>query len=341
MIAIHYPRASIRHRPAYNVRAMIVDSEIYADGHRTEACPLEETLKTCRRRGGFAWIDLYGPSREEFDSVAQDFGLHKLAVEDAMKTHQRPKLQHFGDLLFLVLKPARYLEKPETVELGEIHVFLGPDFVLVVRHGETSSFHKLRERMERDPDLLRLGPAAVLCAVLERVVDDYESVVDGLGNDIDEIEDEVFGGSPDARRIYELSREVLSFRRAVQPLARMLEHLTGESPYSVAPEVIRHLRTVHDHALRTSEQVEGFRELLSNVLSVNLTLVSVRQNNQVQKISAWAAILIVPTIITGIYGMNFRYLPELNWVLGYPFALLLMVVISALLYLWFKRSGWL
>ncbi|MGB3632713.1 MAG: magnesium/cobalt transporter CorA [Rubrobacteraceae bacterium] len=320
---------------------MIVDSEIYADGHRTEPCPLEETLEACRQRNGFAWIDFYEPSKKEFDSVARDFGLHKLAVEDAAKAHQRPKLQQFGEVLFMVLKSARYLEESETVEFGEIHVFMGPDFVLVIRRGEASPLHKLRERLEENPDLLLVGPTAVLHAVLERIVGDYEPVVEGLGNDMDEIEEEVFGGKPDARRIYELSREVLSFRRAVQPLARILEHLTTGSPYNLNPEIIRHLRAVHDQTLRTSEQVEGFRELLSNILSVNLTLVSVEQNNQVQKISAWAAILIVPTIITGLYGMNFRYMPELNWLLGYPFAILLMVAISALLYLRFKRSGWL
>lgn len=320
---------------------MIVDSEIYADGYRTEPCPLEETLKVCQRRNGFAWIDLYKPSQKELDSVAQDFGLHKLAVEDATKAHQRPKLQQFGDVLLLVLKAARYLEKSEAVEFGEIQVFMGQDFVLVVRYGEASSLPKLRESMEENPDLLRLGPTAVLWAVLGRIVEDYDPVVEGLGNDIDEVEDEVFGGSPDARRIYELSREVLAFRRAVHPLAGMLEHLTRESLQGMDPEIIRHLRNIHDHALRTSEQVEGFRELLSNILSVNLTLVSIEQNNQVQKISAWAAILIVPTIITGVYGMNFRYMPELNWLLGYPFALLLMVSISALLYVWFRRSGWL
>lgn len=320
---------------------MIVESVIYADGHRIEPCPLEETLEVCQRREGFAWTELYEPSREELDSVARNFDLHKLSVKDAAKTHQRPKLQQFGENLFLVLKSAHYLEKPEVVKFGEIHVFLGANFILVVRHGAAPSLNNLREEMQKDPDLLRRGPSVVLYAVLERIVEGYDPVVEGLGNDIDEIEDEVFGGHPDARRIYELSREVLSFRRAVQPLARMLEHLAAESPYSVDPEIVRQLHTIHDHVLRTSEQIEGFRELLSNVLSVNLTLVSIQQNNQVQKISAWAAILIVPTIITGVYGMNFRYMPELNWLLGYPFALLLMVGISALLYLWFKRSGWL
>ena len=286
-------------------------------------------------------VQLYEPTLEELHPVAQSFGLPDMLVEEATKSHQRPKLGRIQDVLFVVLKSARYLEKPEAVELGETHLFLGPNFVLVVRYGGGSSLQGVREELEAKPDLLRRGPASVLYATIERVVEDYDPVVEGLENDIDEIEAEVFGGNPDARRIYELSREVLAFRRAVQPLPRMLEYLTTESRYELDTDIAHYLHTVRDQALRTSEQTEGFRELLSNILNVNLTLVGLQQNEQVQKISAWAAILIIPTIITGVYGMNFRYMPELNWLLGYPFALSLILVISALLYLWFRRSGWL
>jgi magnesium transporter len=184
--------------------------------------------------------------------------------------------------------------------------------------------------------------------VVNKVVGDYEPVVDGLGNDVEEIEEQVFGGNAAvSRRIYELSREVLQFRRAAQPLAKVLEHLSGESN-GLDHDVVRRLRSAHDHVLRISEQIDGFRELLSNILNVNLTLVSIeqnaamqRQNVQVQKISAWAAIVAVPTLITGIYGMNFQYMPETHWLLGYPFALALMLVISGLLYRGFRRAGWL
>ena len=328
--------------PANNVR-VIVDNAIYVDGRRTEAYPLEDTYETCQERGGFAWIGLYEPSREEFDSVAGELELHELAVKDARKAHSRPKVERYGDTLFVVLKAARYVEDAETVEFGEIDTFVGRDFIVTIRHGEASELKEVRRQVEGNRDLLRRGPAAILYAIMERVVDDYGPVVEGLENDIDEIETEVFGENPDAsRRIYELSREVIEFHRATQPLAGALERLTESGTHGVEDvEVERYLRAIEDRVRRTTEQIEGFRELLSNILSVNLTAVSVRQNDQVQKISAWAAILIVPTIITGIYGMNFVYMPELGWLLGYPFALALIVATSVLLYLGFKRSGWL
>jgi len=322
---------------------VIVDNAVYVDGRRTESCALEDTYETSRERGGFAWISLDEPSREEFDSVAGELGLHELAVEDALKPHSRPKVQRYGDSLFVVLKAARYLEDSDTVEFGEIDAFVGRDFIVTVRHGEASELKEVRRQLEGNRDLLRRGPTAILYAIMERVVDGYGPVVDGLENDIDEIETEVFGGNPNvSRRIYELSREVIEFHRATQPLAGALERLTESTAHGVEDEEVkRYLRAVEDRVLRTTEQIESFRELLSNILGVNLTSMSVRQNEQVKKISAWAAILIVPTIITGVYGMNFVYMPELGWLLGYPFALLLMVTTSALLYLGFKRSGWL
>lgn len=321
---------------------MIVDSAIYVDGRRSEPRPLEGARETCLARGGFAWIGLYEPTREEFDSVAGEFGLHELAVKDAVKEHLRPKVERYGEDLFVVLMAARYLEETETVEFGEIHAFVGQNFIVTVRHGQTPELGKVRRRMEESPELLKRGPAAVLYTIMDRVVEDYGPVIEGLENDIDEIETEVFGGNPGvSRRIYELSREVIRFHRATQPLAGALQHLTSEAGDAVDPDVGRYLRNVRDRVLRVTEQIEGFRELLSNILNVNLTMVSVQQNDQVQKISAWAAILIVPTIITGVYGMNFQHMPELAWGLGYPFALFLMVFVSALLYLGFKRSGWL
>ena len=328
---------------------MILENAVYVDGRRSTPCSLEQTREACRERGGFAWVGLYEPSGEEFDSVAGEFGLRELALKDAIKAHQRPKVERYGDSLFVVLKAARYVEETEAVEFGEIHAFVGPDFVVTVRYGEASELRDVRHWIEGEPELLRRGPTAVLYAIMDRVVDDYGPVVEGLQNDIDEIEAEVFGDTPQvSRRIYELSREVIQFHKATQPLAGALEWLDGEDSGGVDPELRRALRDVRDHVLRTTEQIGGFRELLQNILSVNLTMVSVeqnarmqRQNNQVQKVSAWAAILIVPTIVTGVYGMNFDHMPELNWLLGYPFALALMVAIPVLLYLGFKRSGWL
>ena len=320
---------------------MISDSAIYVDGKRTEPPGLEGTSH-------FAWVELDEPDDEELASVDLEFGLPDVAVRDAVKTHHRPRLDRYGEMLFVVLRTASYLDEEERVEFGEIHIFLGKDFVVTVRHGRPSSLKGVREEMEDQPGFLGRGPGAVLWAVVDRVVDGYDPVIDGLENDVDEIEEQVFGGDADvSRRIYELSREVLEFRRAVQPLAKVLEHLSGEA-HGVDREVLRRMRGVQDRALRISEQIDGFRELLSNILSVNLTIVSVEQNAamqhqsvQVQKISAWAAILAVPTLISGVYGMNFRYMPELNAYLGYPYALVLMLLISGLLYLGFKRAGWL
>src|ERR687897_3626612 len=333
---------------------MIVDNAIYVDGRRTaEPSSLHDTHEAVRRQGGLAWIGLHAPTEEEFSSVAGEFGLHPLAVEDAVKAHQRPKIELYAGTLFVVLRPARYVDETETVEFGEVHVFVGEDFVVTVRHGEASELGRVRGRLEDDPELLRLGSEAVLYAVLDQVVDDYAPVVAGLENDIDEIEVEVFSGNAGvSRRIYELSREVIEFQRAIKPLPGIVGRLIGGAEN---PELQRYLRDVQDHALRVTEQVASFRELLQNILSVNLTLVglsqneevkaiseaSIAQNDEVKRISAWAAILFAPTLVGTVYGMNFERMPELHWALGYPFALALMLLISVSLYLVFKRRGWL
>jgi len=337
---------------------MIVDNAIYVDGHRaSEPRSLRETYEALRKERGVAWIGLYRPTEEEFASVAEEFELHELAVEDALEAHQRPKLERYGQTLFVVLRPARYLDDPEEVEFGEIHVFVGEDFVITVRHGEAPALREVRRRLEADPELLVRGPEAILYAIMDRVVDGYAPVVRGLENDIDEIEVEVFSGNPGvSRRTYELSREVIEFQRAVKPLSGMLASLiAGFEKYGVDPELQRYLRDVQDHAIEVTERVSGFKDLLQNILSVNLTLVglqqneevkalseaSIRQNDEVKKISAWAAILFAPTLIGTIYGMNFDHMPELHWALGYPFALVLMALVSATLYLVFKNRGWL
>ena len=322
---------------------MIVDNAIYVDGRPTaEPGTLRETYEAVRDRRGVAWIGLYKPTEEEFSSVAGEFGLHRLAVEDATDAHQRPKLERYGETLFVVLKPARYLDEEERVEFGEVHVFVGEDFVVTVRHGEAPDLGGVREQLEADPEHLRRGPEAILHAIMDRVVDDdYGPVVDGLENDIEEIEAEVFGGNPNvSRRIYELSREVIEFQRATEPLDGVLGDMMRDDAIDVDPEVRRHLRDVRDHVLQVTERLAGFCELLQSILSVNLTLANLAQNEEVKKISAWAAILFAPTLIGTIYGMNFTYMPELDWPLGYPFALVLMAFTSLGLYLIFKRRGW-
>src|SRR5215208_5165195 len=351
---------------------MIVNNVVYdVDGRQVaESRSLRETYEALRKEHGVAWIALYRPTEEEFASVAEEFGLHELAVEDALEAHQRPKIERYGDTLFLVLRPARYLDAPEEVEFGEIHVFVGEDFVVSVRHGEASTLDRVRRELESMPEMLRRGPVAILYAIMDHVVDDYAPVVAGLENDIDETETDVFGGNMGvSRRIYELSREAIQCRRATAPLVEVLSNLVEDNAYQVDPEVRRYLRDVRDHALRLTDKVVALGELLQNILMVNLTLVnlsqnekvtkltevnikqteevnsltqaSIAQNDQVKKISAWAAMLVVPTIVTGVYGMNFEYMPELHWLFGYPFALALIVVVSVGLYFIFKRSSWL
>jgi magnesium transporter len=326
---------------------MIVDRAVYRDGARVaEPDDFAELHAACQAADAVAWLGLYEPNKEEFAAVAREFDLHELAVEDAVKAHQRPKLERYGDSLFLVLRPARYVDETETVLFGEVAIFVGPQFVITVRHGDAPELGAVRRRLEARPDLLRRGPMAIVYAIVDHVVDGYEPVVAGLENDIDEIEDEVFGGSPTvSRRIYELAREVIEFQRATSPLDDILARLR-DAP-GIGEEEGRYLRDVQDHAIRTEEHADAFRALLQNILSVNLTLetkamteASHAQNEQVKRISAWAAILFAPTLVGTNYGMNFEHMPELGWTFGYPFALALMVLVSVSLYVVFKRRHW-
>jgi magnesium transporter len=336
----------------------LVNNAVYVDGRRSaDPHSLDETYEMLRERRGMAWIGLYRPDVEEIHSVAHEFDLHELAVEDAVAAHQRPKLERYGTTLFTVLRPARYLDAEETVEFGELHVFTGEDFVVTIRHAETPDLALVRKRLEESPELLRLGPEAVLYAILDQVVDEYGPVANGLENDIDEIEDQLFRGDPAVtRRIYELSREVIEFQRATQPLGPMLDALeAGFEKYGVNLELQRYLRDVKDHVIRIVERADAFRTLLQNALTVHSTLVSqqqndemrsltetsVAQNEEVKKISAWAAILFAPTLVGTVYGMNFQHMPELHLYYGYPVALALMVATSTTLYIVFKRKNWL
>ncbi|TDC76817.1 magnesium and cobalt transport protein CorA [Streptomyces hainanensis] len=337
----------------------VITAALYGDGRRTSAPDsLADTFRQLRAKpGGMAWIGLYRPTSAELVSLAEEFDLHPLAVEDALEAHQRPKLERYGDTLFVVLRAARYLDAAEEVDFGELHVFVGPDFVITVRHGAAPDLAGVRSRMEDTPELLGLGPEAVLYAILDAVVDGYAPVVAGVQNDIDEIGTEVFANAPEvSRRIYELSREVVEFQRAARPLSTILRGLSaGFEKYGIDEELRRYLRDVADHATQATERVDGFRQALQDILTVNATLVSQRQNEEmkalaeaghaqneeIKKISAWAAILFAPTLVGTIYGMNFDHMPELGWVLGYPFALLLMAVVCLGLYVVFKRRDWL
>ncbi|HSF17117.1 MAG TPA: magnesium/cobalt transporter CorA [Vicinamibacteria bacterium] len=323
---------------------MIVDCALYKDGRRlTSQLTPEEAAARHEQEGDFVWIGLHEPTPEEFETVRQGFGLHELAVEDAIHAHQRPKLERYGDSLFVVLKTARYVDEEECVEFGEILIFLGERFILVVRHGLASGLKELRSKLEENHEFLANGPSAVLHGIVDKVVDDYVPVTAGIEDDIEEVEQQVFSveGTNPVERIYYLKREVLELRRATAPFLTPLNHLATHSMPLVKPEVREYFRDVYDHMLRISEQIDAFRDLLTGVLEANMTQTSIRQNEDMRKISAWVAIAVVPTMIAGVYGMNFEYMPELRSPYGYPSILALMAAACTALYVFFRRRGWL
>jgi magnesium transporter len=323
---------------------VILDCAIYEDGVRRDGrVELAHAYDERHEPGKFVWVGLYEPTEEEFDSLRREFDLHPLAVEDAIHAHQRPKLEVYADMVFLVLKTARYVDPTEVIQLGEVLVFIGEDFIITVRHGEASSLRPVRERLDADPARLRKGPGAVLHAILDLVVDDYQPAIDGLETDIEQVEEQLFSGERvnPAERIYRLQREVLSFRKATAPLVEPIDKLARGHFALIHPEIRDYFRDVNDHLIRARDQLDAMRDLLSSSLQANLTQVGVRQNEDMRRISAWVAIIAVPTAIAGIYGMNFEDMPELRWGLGYPAALLAMAVICSLLYRYFKKVGWL
>ncbi|MGW4032149.1 magnesium/cobalt transporter CorA [Streptomyces sp. NPDC004838] len=331
------------------MRAVIVDCAIYRKGRRTEGPgDLSEALDQARAVGdAFLWIGMYEPTEEEFDLVRQEFGLHPLAVEDALRAHQRPKLEVYDDSLFVVLKPVVYEHESDTVTAGELMLFIGDSFVVTVRHGEGSPLAAVRKRLEAEPDVLMHGPTAVLYAVSDAVVDHYMEVAGELQVDLEEMETEVFSpvdggpGRATAARIYGFKRQVLEFRRAAGPLAAPMSRLASAGVPFVHERSRPFFRDVDDHLIRANEQVEGLDRLLSDILAAHLAQQSVRQNDDMRKISAWAAMAAVPTMVAGIYGMNFDHMPELRQVWAYPAVLVLMAGAVYGLHRQFKRRGWL
>jgi magnesium transporter len=334
----------------------LVDAAVYVDGRRVAGGSAAEVLTDARARGGMAWIGLYRPDADEMNELARLLDLHPIAVEDALKGHQRAKLERYGDMTFLVLQPARYLDESESVEFGEVHVFVGADFVITVRHAENPDLAAVRRRLEARPDLLAHGPFAVAWAVCDDIVDQYQPVVAGVENDIDEIEDELFSGDPAvSKRIFGLQREVIDLQHATTPLVDMFDRLQEIVMESSGAQEAPAIRDVDDHARRIVQKVDSFRPTLESALTVHATMVEqenneamrrmaefgLQQNEQVKKVSGWAAILFAPTLVGTIYGMNFDHMPELHWTLGYPMALGLMLTTSVTLYLIFKRRGWL
>ncbi|MER6478309.1 magnesium and cobalt transport protein CorA [Streptomyces filamentosus] len=341
----------------HSASSAIVDCAVYRDGRRVDdrACLTPRgAMSQVRESGGFAWIGLHEPTEAEFAGIAAEFGLHPLAVEDAVHAHQRPKLERYDDTLFTVFKTIHYVEHAEltatseVVETGELMCFTGPDFVITVRHGGQGSLRNLRHRLQGEPELLTKGPSAVLHALADHVVDGYIAVADAVELDIDQLEIDVFSpaskGSTrgtDTGRIYQLKREVLEFKRAVTPLLRPMQLLSERPMRLVDPDIQKYFRDVADHLARVQEQVVGFDELLNSILQANLAQATVAQNEDMRKITSWAAIVAVPTAVCGVYGMNFEHMPELHWKYGYPMVLGAIAVVCFTIHRTLKRNGWL
>lgn len=321
---------------------MIVDCAAYVDGRRREGkLSLEQAGEAAGGDGTFVWLGVVEPSEAEFNAVAAEFGLHELAVEDAVRAHQRPKVEEYGETIHIVLKTARYVDPEEVIEVGEVSVFAAPGFIITVRHGD-ADLAPVRERLEERPDLLAKGPGAVLYAIADHVVDGYMEAGHGFDEDVREVELQVFGeGQNPTQRIYKLEREVLEFQAAANPLEEALEQLCRADSAVVPEDLHEYFRDVEDHLRRVTTRIENFRQLLDSALEANLTQVSMRQNEDMRKISAWVAIAVVPTMVGGIYGMNFENMPELEWRYGYPTVLAVILAICLLLYWRFKRAGWL
>ncbi|MDJ0465435.1 magnesium and cobalt transport protein CorA [Streptomyces sp. H27-C3] len=335
----------------------VVDCAVYRDGRRargTEHLTPHEAMTRVREGGGFAWIGLHEPTEAEFAGIAAEFGLHPLAVEDAVHAHQRPKLERYDDTLFTVFKTIHYVDHAEltatseVVETGEVMCFTGQDFVITVRHGGQGSLRALRHRLQDDPELLAKGPSSVLHSIADHVVDGYIAVAAAMQDDIDEVEIDVFSapdkGGPrgsDAGRIYQLKREVLEFKRAVSPLLRPMQQLSERPMRLIDPNIQKYFRDVADHLARVHEEVIGFDELLNSILQANLAQATVAQNEDMRKITSWAAIIAVPTMICGVYGMNFEHMPELKWKYGYGLVLASIAVVCFGIHRTLKRNGWL
>ncbi len=326
---------------------MLVDAVWYHEGvaHRTRN--LAEAVERARSQGGFVWAGMHDPDPEEINEIVDVFGLHPLAVEDMVTANQRPKVERYDEWLFVVLRTARYLDEPETVEFGEIQLLCDEHTIVVIRHGAPCPLESVRRRLERDAEALGNGPIEVLHAVIDRVVDNYLAVLAGLDDDVGEVELDVFAndehgrGSRLVERIYFLQREVLEVHRALYPLMAALPTLRMDPIVKGDQQWDAYFRDVEDHLLRQADQLGTLRELIATTLTVNATQVSLRQNDDMRRISAWVAIAAVPTMIAGIYGMNFEHMPELAWSIGYPLVLAFMAIVCTLLYRAFRRSGWL
>jgi magnesium transporter len=322
----------------------VVNCAAYAAGRRVADVRLHEVCEVLKQDDRFIWIGLHEPDEDLLREVQREFGLHDLAIEDAHLAHQRPKLERYGDGLFLVLRTAQMNRDEHRIEFGETHIFVGPQYVVTVRHGPSLSYAELRARCETTPRLLGKGVGFVLYALMDFVVDQYFPLVDALEGELQALEDEIFGETfnrATTTRIYNLKRTLLDVKRAISPLVDICNRLLRFDLELIPEDTRPYFRDVYDHAIRLNEMVDRLRELLTTALEANLSLISVAQNESMKKLAGWAAIIAVPTMIAGVYGMNFEFMPELKWPLGYPLVMGVTIVACALLYRNFKRTGWL
>lgn len=321
----------------------IVNCAAYSGGRRVGDVELNEIHEILKDNNQFVWIGLYEPSEELLERVQDEFGLHDLAVEDAHRAHQRPKIELYGDSLFIVLRTV-HMESDCNIQFGETHFFVGPNFIVVVRHGSSVAYTDVRHRCEAMPELLGKGQGFVLYAIMDFIVDRYFPVVQELETALETIEDKVFKENPSretTEQIYQLKKELLDVKRAVSPLIDICNRLMRFDIKFISPETQPYFRDIYDHALRINEMVDNTRELLNTALDANFSLISISQNDTSRKFAGWAAIIAVPTMVAGFYGMNFKFMPELEWTYGYPLVVLFTVCVCVILFYFFRRSGWL
>jgi len=322
----------------------VVACVAYAEGRRVRDVAIPDISEALKEAGVFVWVGLHDPSPELLQQIQKEFGLHDLAVEDAQVAHQRPKLEQYGDSIFVVLRPAILASDQERIELGETHLFLGSRYIVSIRHGDTPGYAAVRTRCESTPALLAKGPGFVLYAVMDFIVDHYFPVLDTLGDQLERLEDEIFSETFDRKtvqRIYDLKRNLVEVKRAVSPLVDVCNRLVRFDMPLIPEDTRPYFRDVYDHAIRINEHVDTLRELLTGALEAHLSLTAVAQNDAMKKLAGWAAIIGVPTMVAGVYGMNFKFMPELEWRYGYPGVMACMAAVCGFLYYRFKRSGWL
>ncbi len=326
-------------------RSSVVNSAAYANGVRVAVVPIPDLGDAWRHSDRFFWVGLVEPSEPLLAHIQEAFGLHELAIEDAHRAHQRPKLEVYDDSLFVVLRTARLCEDGEhRIEFGETHVFVGPRYVVTVRHGSMKSHIGLRARCEASPQMLAKGEGFVLHALMDFIVDQYFPVLDALQDELDELEEQIFGGTfvrSVTERLYHVRRDLLALKQAVTPLIDVSARLSRSTSALIPPDTRPYFQDVHDHVVRIAELIDNLEQLSQIALEAKFALISVAQNDDTKRLAAWAAIIAVPTMIAGLYGMNFDVMPETKWTYGYPVAILVMATICTLLYRWFRKVKWL